>query len=90
VSENVNRVNMLRKAERNLDKALDLPLEDEKLGKLNLDATKFVAKGIGKAIYSERTELTGKDGKDLPTPILGNYVSNNISDQKDSRIEEKN
>ena len=67
----VRRLNLLNNAERNLDKILDLPLKDK--ANLVLDASKFVAKTLGKDDgYSERSELTGKDGKDLiPTPILG-------------------
>lgn len=38
--------------------------------------------------FSSRTELTGEDGKDLPTPILANLnVSNNNSNKKDSGTE---
>jgi len=63
--EKVRRSNMLNKAERNLDKALDIPIEDEKLGDRCLKATIFVAERLGKQEYSTRQELTGADGKDL-------------------------
>ena len=43
------------------------------------DIAKFVAKTVGKDNYSDRTEHTGKDGKDLmPTPILGG-ISQDVS-----------
>jgi len=62
--EKCRRLNLLGKAERNLDKILDLPLEDK--ANIVLDASKFVAKTLGKDEgYSERTEHTGKDGLPL-------------------------
>jgi hypothetical protein len=84
------RIRMLDTSERNLEKALDIPIEDKDIGQRALDATKFVASRLGKDIYSERSELTGKDGKDLPTPILGNYaLQDNNSNTKDNPVEEK-
>ena len=60
----IRRLNLLDKAERNLDKILDLPLEDK--ANIVLDASKFIAKTLGKDEgYSDRSELTGKDGKDI-------------------------
>ena len=60
----IRRLNLLDKAERNLDKIMDLPLEDK--ANVVLDASKFVAKTLGKDEgYSDRSELTGKDGKDI-------------------------
>jgi len=38
--------------------------------------------------FSTRTELTGGDGKDLPTPILG-YVSNNNGNTEGTRASEE-
>lgn len=61
---------MLAKAERNLDRLLD----ETRDKRLVLDASKFVAERRGKEKWSGRTELTGKDGKDLPTPILGGIM----------------
>jgi len=52
LSEAISDQSMLSKAERNLDKFLDYQ-EDPKI---QADITKFVAKGLGKAKYSERTE----------------------------------
>lgn len=51
---------MLTKAEIRLESSIDS--EDEKIAQ---DTAKFIAKTVGKHIYSERTELTGKDGKEL-------------------------
>jgi len=77
--ERVRRMNLLGKAERNLNDILDLPLEDKT--NIVLDASKFIAKTLGKDEgYSERTEMTGKDGKDLiPTPLLSNIRKDAIS-----------
>lgn len=62
--EKCRRLNLLNKAERNLDKILDLPLEDK--ANVVLDASKFIAKTLGKDEgYSDRSELTGKDGESL-------------------------
>lgn len=62
--EKCRRLNLLNKAERNLDKILDLPLEDK--ANVVLDASKFIAKTLGKDEgYSDRSELTGKDGERL-------------------------
>lgn len=52
---------MLEGAERRLEILIDS--EDERVG---ADVSKFIAKTLGKNEgYSERTELTGKDGEKL-------------------------
>ena len=76
---------MLGKAEKVLDECLEMdtvvPIVvdgevidkkvDAGLAKIKQDTAKFIASRLGKDNdWSERTELTGKDGKDLPTPIL--------------------
>jgi hypothetical protein len=61
--QKLKRKEMLSKAERNLDKILDLPLEDK--ANIVLDASKYITKTLGKEEYSDRSELTGKDGKDI-------------------------
>lgn len=62
----VRRLNMLGKAEKVLDRTLD---EYDKDPKLAQDSSKFIAKTLGKDEgYSERTELTGLNGKDLFKP----------------------
>lgn len=68
----LRRKEMLSKAERNLDKALDFDMLNDE-GKVNtpvaslvLGVSTTVAKTLGKEEgYSERIEQTGKDGKDL-------------------------
>lgn len=46
--------------------------EDHNLLRIRQDSAKFVSERLGKKVgYSTRTELTGEDGKDLPTPIYG-------------------
>ena len=80
----LKRKDMLSKAERNLDRVLDYSTEDidgkvlTAVASLVIDVSKTIVKTLGKEDYSERQEVTGKDGKDLPTPILG-YVQNNNS-----------
>lgn len=61
------KTKIVEKAERNLDMALDGLLDDpEKGGKpLQYKASEFTLKTLKKEEYSERQEVTGKDGKDL-------------------------
>lgn len=75
--EKCRRLNLLNKAERNLNNILDLPLEEK--ANIVLDASKFIAKTLGKEEgYSERTELTGKDGEQLQAqPILVKFIDKN-------------
>lgn len=75
---------MRAKAERNLDRMLDTGWENGKEGAIQpevmrivADVSKTVAKALGKDDWAERQELTGKGGKDLPTPILGNIMGDN-------------
>lgn len=70
----LRRVGLLDKAEKVLEETLDLDTLDEEgkkdkgLHALKLDAAKFIAKTQGKNEgYSERQELTGKDGSPLIT-----------------------
>ncbi len=80
-SDKVRRMNMLQKAEKVLEKTLSYETEEEFEGKVRVktdllkiqqDTAKFVAERLGKNTgYSSRTEQTGADGKDLPTPIYG-------------------
>ena len=78
----LRRLNLLNKAERNLDKIMDLPLEDK--ANVVLDASKFIAKTLGKDEgYSDRSELTGKDGESL---LL---TEEQINTLKDKLIKEK-
>lgn len=72
LSESLGKTKMVLKAERNLDMALDGLLDDPEKGAKTIQhkASEFVLKTLKKDTYSERTEVTGKDGKDLPTPII--------------------
>lgn len=87
------RLNMLSKAEKVLDETLDyIALNEEGkvdvgIGRLKLDAAKVIATTLGKDEgYSTRSEVTGKDGADLPTPIMviNRDVLTNNSDQENS------
>lgn len=72
----LKRKEMLSKAERNLDKVLDTDYEDiegnikSDVMRIVVDVSKTVVTTLGKEEYSTRIENTGKDGKDLPTPIM--------------------
>lgn len=90
--DKLRRNEMLSKAERNLDKILDLDVTDKEIDSrllsIKADVSKTVAKTLGKEAYSERSELTGKDGKDLmPKPILA-YVSSNSGNEEGHGNEE--
>lgn len=80
--EKLRTLNMLDKAEKVLNDMLEMTdevqrkvgdelvlVKDPQFTKIKQDTAKFLAERIGKARYSTRTELTGPDGKDLPTPI---------------------
>lgn len=61
LSDKLNDEETAQKAERNLKKFLD----DDGNPTIQADMTKFTLKGLRKEKFSERTEHTGKDGKDL-------------------------
>lgn len=65
LSEKVNDMNLLSKAERNINKFLDM----DEHPMIQADITKFVAKGLGKTKYSERHENINIE---LPVPLLEN------------------
>lgn len=77
------RLNLLSKAEKVLNKTLDMETADDSgrqqadLLRIQNDTAKFVAKTLGKEEgYSERTELTGKDGNDIvfmPAELMDKY-----------------
>lgn len=71
-------------AEANVKEFLS-PQEDDK--RVKADITKFVLKGLRKEKYSERSELTGKDGAKLGIPIL-NAISSNNSNQEGTELKE--
>lgn len=72
LSENVGKMDLLKKAEKVLNRTLDMEavtedgkVDNQLLGIQNKTA-QFVAETVGKnAGYSKRTELTGKDGEKL-------------------------
>lgn len=72
LSNALGKSRMVQKAERNLDSALEGGLDDpEKGGRpIQWKATEMTLKTLRKEDYSERTELTGKDGKDLQINVI--------------------
>lgn len=82
--EKVRRLNMLSKAEKVLDKTLDLPAVTEEgkvdvaLLRVQTDVSKHLTITLGKNEgYSTRIENTGADGKDLipdNTPLLSDLT----------------
>ena len=70
----------------------DLKEINPKILKVKQDTAKFVAERLGKKKgYSMRTEITGPEGKELPTPILNlNEISRNNSNKKDTETDKKN
>lgn len=74
--DKLRRKEMLSKAEKVLDRTLTYEPVDEKgdikvdLLRVQTDVAKHVTNTLGKEDYSTRSEHTGKDGKDLPTPII--------------------
>jgi hypothetical protein len=68
LSERLGKSKLVQKAEKNLEMALDGVLDDPEKGAkvIQWKATEMALKTQGKELgYTERTELTGKDGKDL-------------------------
>jgi len=63
LSDKLEDTGLLQQAMVNLKEFL--ATDDEKLQAIRADMTKFTFKGLQKAKWSERAELTGKDGKDL-------------------------
>ena len=78
--DKLKRKGMLTKAEHNLFKLLDVDENDPRLVAIKADISKFVASRLGKAVYSERTELSGKDGE--PINLKWNLIVN--GDRKDN------
>lgn len=84
----LKRKEMFSKAEKVLEKTLSYSTEDEEgkvkvdLLRVQTDVAKTIVTTLGKDEgYSSRSELTGKDGEALPTPILG-YVQPHNSNQE--------
>jgi hypothetical protein len=87
LSENLGKTKLVIKAEKNLEMALDGLLDDPEKGKKELQykATEFTLKTQGKDRgYSERTEITGKDGERLlvmPPELINKNVPNDSTEQ---------
>lgn len=71
LSESLSDNSLLNKAEKRLNQILDLEAVDKE-GKVDnsllanqMKAVTLVAKGIGKAKYSERSEVTGANGQPI-------------------------
>lgn len=86
---------MLSDAEKILKKTLNYSTEDLEgnvkvdLLRVQADVAKHVTKTLGKEDYSERSELTGKDGKDLlPKPILAYVIPSDESNEEGDGNEE--
>ena len=80
LSESLNDNKLLAKAEKRLNQFLDLEPVDEE-GNIDnslianqMKAVTLVAKGIGKAKYSERQEHTGEGGKPIALEITGMQI----------------
>ncbi|RMD72955.1 MAG: hypothetical protein D6822_00430 [Cyanobacteria bacterium J149] len=65
LAEKVRDTYLVSKAEENLKEFLENGDE-----KIKADITKFVLSRLAKAKYSERQEVTGKDGKDLVIQVV--------------------
>lgn len=77
----LKRKEMLSKAERNLDKTLDLVtlnkegLEDPQLLKIKVDVSKTIVQTLGKDIgYSTKTETDVTSGGESLVPILVKFI----------------
>lgn len=74
ISELVGKDNLLKKARKNLEIGLEGGLDREGEAKrIQADLTKFTLKTLDKETFSERTELTGKDG-DALSPVLVQFI----------------
>ena len=90
--EGWQRDKRLRLANITSDTIQTLPVLDEngkvdkELLKIKQKESEFIRETLGKEIYSKRSELTGKDGKDLPQPII-NVIPTNNSDKQDTEAQ---
>lgn len=79
LNDALGKSRFVQKAEKNLDIALDGLLDDpEKGGKpIQWKATEMTLKTLKKEDFSERSELTGKDGEALQMPVTINIIKPN-------------
>ncbi len=91
--EKTRRLNMLSKAEKVLDTTLELQSINEEgkvdtaLLRTQTDVAKFIAERLGKEHYSNRTELTGKDGNAIETNIT-NPKADEIAKEYEQKLKE--
>jgi hypothetical protein len=84
LESNIGDYRRLKKAEKVLDKVLEMEAVDQEgkldnqLLKTQADVAKFVGSTIGKKKYSTRSELTGANGSELKgITVVKNYAGNN-------------
>lgn len=85
--EGWKRDRKLKLAENNLEAILCLGVSDKDSLKVVSDITKFTLETLNKKDYSKRNEMTGADGRDLPTPIIKlepNAIQRNNSNEEDT------
>lgn len=102
LAEKLGDEEIIKKAEENVKEFLELDCEntgvtkkgdeftftDPRLMRIKSENSHFVLERLNKKKYSLRYEHTGKDGKDLPVPILNNVFSND-SNKKNSEPKQK-
>jgi len=85
LSENLGDMKRLSRAEKVLDKTLEMETVDQdgkvdnQLLKTQTDVAKFVASTVGKKKYSTRSELTGANGRDLTFNVIAYNDNHNDS-----------
>lgn len=93
LEESLGDFKRLKRAEKNLDEVQNLNIlnedgkPDSQLIEKRTKVDMFILERLNKQKYSSRTELTGKDGKDLPVPIMQinrDALLENNSDTEDS------
>ena len=75
LSERLGKSQLVQKAEKNMNLALEGLLDDPEKGKKEIQykASEFILKTQGKELgYTERQEVTGKNGEDLIKTIIIN------------------
>lgn len=72
LSENIGKTNLLQKANKNLEMALDGLLDDSEKGAKNIQwkATEMVQKGLNKADFGDKQQIDLKGELNIPQ-ILG-------------------
>lgn len=72
----------MEKADKDFSDCVELAKAEFVSAKMNkVRSNEWILERIFKGDFAQRNEHTGKDGKDLPTPILG-YVSTNNSNEE--------